>query len=176
MDIKNLEYREFPGSKYRKLVVDEMICPPMYMGSATFMARIGTDYILFDVRQTGAENIRPFHGHVSKDWLREKHTVMLASCGCVPREGYAKRTFGRAITQDEWGDLVKELMLTEDEISAEFDEVYGSWPEGNGETITCRQIHVKGKGSDAIALEGRLCDAGIFAASTSPHRVNIRIK
>jgi hypothetical protein len=174
--IGNLEYREYPGSKYRKLVVDEVIYPPMCAGSATFIATIGTGHILFDVRRACAENMREFHGHVGKEWTRAKHNWEFAMCGCVPRDGYKKQSFGRAITPVEWDELVKELSLGEDDISGEFVETYGIWPEGKGEEITCRQIHVKGKGSAAIALEQRLKDVGIFAASTSPHRVNIRTK
>lgn len=93
--------------------------------------------------------------------------------GCVPKEGFHVNV-DRAITDEEFRQLIAEYHLLEEDISDRFEyskgKIYGIYAK----TYTCVQVRV---GNDqAIRLEMALQDMGIEAGNIALGRVNIRVE
>lgn len=92
---------------------------------------------------------------------------------CVPRQGFTIELL-RAITAEEFEELVNRFNLTEEDISGEFvSEKGGFYGKSAKKTFTAKQIRVEN--GQAIPLEEELRNKGIEAANIAPGRVNIRV-
>lgn len=155
------------------LVVDELIYDPSY--PTKIVVRINRDYFMIDIAETKKrpiENILPYKKPVDNSWRRGNLNWQFWINGLIPRSGF-KVSVGRAITPEEFEEIIKKYGLTEDEISEEFNEVLGSiYGKEYAETI--RSVQIKVPDHEAISLETELKEKGIQAGNTSPGRVNIR--
>ena len=93
--------------------------------------------------------------------------------GCVPKEGFHVYV-GRAITDEEFRQLITEYHLTEEDISDKFEDSKGKIYGKYAKTYTCVQVRVEN--NQAIGLEMALQGMGIEAGNIAPGRVNIRVE
>ena len=95
--------------------------------------------------------------------------------GCVPRGGF-KVEIGRAITDEDLSNLIREYNLSEDDISGEFiDTKGGIYGDSAKVSFTAIQIKVP-SGATAISIENKLRDKGIEVANITSGRINIRVR
>lgn len=116
----------------------------------------------------------PYLGYVAND---AKGFLVLpqyryVSNNCVPRNGFTI-PLGRAITKEEFDELVEHYHLTEEDITEPFEDTLGGI-YGEEYMVSYKAIQIAVQG--AIALTRKLRDKGIEASNGSHCRVNIRIE
>jgi len=158
-------------------IVDELILDPHYESTACIVKDKGA-YYMIQYRGLGnpsdvipLPNYKPSPAYERPEY---NHDYMIR--GLEPRQGFKPIQIGRAITSEEWNTLVSSQALTEDDISDEFEDVYGDiYGPKTRVVITVRQIKCKANG-DNIPLSRELQDKGIQASAPTAGRVNIRVK
>lgn len=142
-----------------------------------FLIEIEGKYYLLPISKTTLDNaIEP-----ERQWAEgmvksseELNDVDYWLYGLIKKTGYDVK-IGRAITPKELTELRGRLNLTDDKVSAPFENVSGKiFGEEYAKTFTSIQIAVGTMEASRIAAE--IQKAGIQASNGSPGRINIRIK
>lgn len=152
------------------LVVDEGIYDPHL--SNHIVIRVNGELYLLNVlaskKPIKESDLRPYKSHIDKSWYR------LSGVDCCIY-GLMLRNFevslGRAITDDEFEAIKKKYNLTDDDVSADFEDTKGAIFGERAKKYTAKQIRVLGAD---IAVESELQSKGIQANNIAPGRVNIR--
>lgn len=162
-----------------RLIVDSVWHDPQYptgyvvfIGDSVFLLPMGR---AFRKGTEAEEALVPLRFYQKSDKYRRKiQNYEYPLIACIPKDGIPVK-LGRAITSDEFADLVAEYGLTEDDISDTFKDTKGKiYGRRNEKEYTCIQVQVDVK--KAIELEGKLQKMGIEAMSGAPRRVNIRVE
>jgi len=160
--------RELSKDKAGRWIVDEIVFDPHYPGKV--VVRDGDKWHLL----SRGQEPREYKAKVSPEYMRLTFDHEYYLYDCVPRGGF-RVPLGRAITADEWDDLVRTYNLGPDDISNQFVDskgmIYG--PEATV-TYTAKQIRVPEM--MALALEQRLLSLGIEANSGASGRLSIRVE
>ena len=157
-------------------IIDELIFDPHYTSSGCIVKDRGSYYF---IRYRGfeictVEQLPAYRD--SKEYERPTYNHEYITRGVEPRNGFKPIKVKRAITQEEFEELKKQLGLTEDDISDETLEVLGDLYGGKSRTeYTVRQIRTKEPFYN-ISLSRELSEKGIQATAPCPGRVNIRVK
>jgi len=157
-------------------IVDELILDPHYESTACIVKDRGT-YYMIQYRGGNPSDVIPVPNYKpSPVYERPEYNHDYMIRGLEPRQGFKPIQVGRAITEKEWDALVAGQALTEDDISDEFEDVYGDIYGPKARTVVIvRQIKCKTAG-DNIPLSRELQDKGIQATAPNAGRVNIRVK
>jgi len=154
--------------KMGRWIVDEIVFDPHYPGKV--VVRDGDKWHLL----SRGQEPREYKAKVSPEYMRLTFDHEYYLYDCVPRDWF-KVPLGRAITTDEWDDLVKTYNLGPDDISNPFTDskgmIYG--PEATVK-YTVKQIRIPEM--EALSLEQRLLSLGIEASSGASGRLNIRVE
>lgn len=164
-----------------RLIVDNLWYDPVLPNNR--IIEIDGDYFIAPTFYTFLENSsKPITKEQLRPMLKKlsvaskklpQHNYLMF--GCVPRGGF-KVEIGRAITNDELSELVREYNLAEDDISGEFVDTKGG-VYGESVKVGFTAIQIKASsGAIAISIENKLRDKGIEAANIAPERVNIRVR
>lgn len=172
MEETKMEENRIPNGT---LIVDCAYEAPEYPGN--IMIEVNGEYYLLPVPFRSTNDLKAFKkldkNIIANKCLKEISSYRYPTNQIEKKDGF-DLGIGRAITDEEFTALKKELNLTEDEISDSYTEtlsaIFGKKTE---KTITCRQIKIPCE--KGIPIESALKKKGIHAANITAGIVQIRI-
>lgn len=150
------------------------------IGANDFMIKTNGEYYLiaWDYGKVNPDEMRKV---ASQDWAQQRAKrvdelpeYMYPIMGLAKESGYNVQV-GRAITEQELEELKERLNLSDDAVSAPFEDSVGK-SYGKEWTKTFSAVQIAVPLGEALLLEDELKKNGVEAFCGAPGRVNIRIK
>lgn len=158
------------GLYYDKRMINNYIID---IGGEYFIAPNNVIYKNRKHEETLSDMLKPMFGRL-EDNAMELDDYMYVFLDCVPRRGFDVK-LGRAITEQEFGELRERFNLDESNTTSEFETSKGGFYGKSAEKyFTAVQIKISAE--EAFSLQRELNEKGIEASNGSPEKVTIRVK